>query len=55
MLGTLLGPDQPVAAWQGYEQFDSPARRVRLELLAVFAADVEAAIERIRQRMASGS
>lgn len=38
VLGTVFGPDQPGAAWQGYEQYDAPARRVRLELLAVFAS-----------------
>ena len=39
VLGTIFGPDQPGATWQGYEQYDAPARRVRLELLAVFAAE----------------
>ena len=47
VLGAALGPDQPGAAWQGYEQFDSPARRVRLELLAALAADVEAGTARM--------
>ena len=39
ILGSVLGPDQPGAAWQGYEQFDSPSRRVRIELLGIFTAD----------------
>lgn len=47
VLGAALGPDQPGAAWQGYEQFDSPARQVRLELLAAFAEDVEAGTARM--------
>jgi CubicO group peptidase (beta-lactamase class C family) len=48
VLGTMFGPDQPGAAWQGYEQYDSPARRVRLELLEVFAAEgVEAGMARM--------
>jgi CubicO group peptidase (beta-lactamase class C family) len=37
VLGSVFGRDQPGAAWQDYEQFDSPARRTRLELLRVFA------------------
>ncbi len=50
VLGTVLGPDQPGAAWQGYEQFDSPARRARIELLGIFAADgVEAGMTRMRE------
>jgi hypothetical protein len=48
VLGTILGPDQPGAAWQGYEQFDSPARRVRIELLGIFTAEgVEAGLRRM--------
>jgi CubicO group peptidase (beta-lactamase class C family) len=48
ILGTVLGPDQPGAAWQGYEQFDSPSRRVRIELLEIFTADgVEAGMARM--------
>jgi tetratricopeptide (TPR) repeat protein len=48
VLGTVLGPDQPGAAWQGYEQFDSPARRARLELLGIFTAEgVEAGMTRM--------
>lgn len=48
VLGTLLGPGQPGAAWLGYEQFDSLARRVRIELLGIFAADgVEAGMARM--------
>jgi CubicO group peptidase (beta-lactamase class C family) len=48
VLGTVLGPDQPGAAWQGYEQFDAPSRRVRIELLGTFTADgVEAGISRM--------
>lgn len=39
VLGTVFGPDQPGASWQEYEQYDSPARRVRLELLEIFAAE----------------
>ena len=50
VLGTVLGPDQPGAAWQGYEQFDSPTRRARLELLGIFAAGgVEAGMTRMRE------
>jgi CubicO group peptidase (beta-lactamase class C family) len=50
VLGTVYGPDQPGAAWQGYEQFDSPARRVRLELLEVFVSGgVEAGMARMLQ------
>ena len=48
VLGTVLGPDQPGAAWQGYEQFDSPSRQVRIELLEIFTADgVEAGTARM--------
>lgn len=48
VLGTVLGPDQPGAAWQGYEQFDSPSRQVRIELLGSFTADgVEAGMARM--------
>lgn len=50
VLGAVLGPDQPGAAWQGYEQFDSAARRARLELLGIFAADgVEPGMTRMRE------
>lgn len=50
ILGTVLGPDQPGAAWQGYEQFDSPARRARLELLRLFAEEgVDAGMARMRE------
>ncbi|HET6361080.1 MAG TPA: serine hydrolase [Gemmatimonadota bacterium] len=48
VLGTVLGPDQPGAAWQGYEQFDSPARRARLELVRIFTdAGVDAGMARM--------
>ncbi len=48
VLGTVLGADQPGAAWQGYEQFDSPSRRVRIELLGIFTTDgVEAGMARM--------
>ena len=48
VLGTVLGSDQPGAAWQGYEQFDSPARMVRIELLGIFTArGVEAGTTRM--------
>ena len=48
ILGMALGPDQPGAAWQGYEQFDSPARRARVELLRVFTGEgVDAGLTRM--------
>jgi CubicO group peptidase (beta-lactamase class C family) len=48
ILGAVLGPDQPGAAWQDYEQYDSPARQARLELSRIFAADgVEAGMARM--------
>ena len=48
VLGTLFGPDQPGAAWQDYEQFDSPARRARLGLLRVFTVEgVDAGMARM--------
>jgi CubicO group peptidase (beta-lactamase class C family) len=48
VLGTVFGADQPGAAWQGYEQYDSPARQVRVELLRVFAAEgLEAGMARM--------
>jgi CubicO group peptidase (beta-lactamase class C family) len=47
ILGTVFGPDQPGAAWQDYEQFDSPARRARLELLRAFAEAVDRGMARM--------
>ena len=58
VLGTVLGPDQPGAAWQAYEQFDSPARRARLELVRIFTdAGVDAGIARMLEleRQAPGA
>lgn len=48
VLGTVLGADQPGSAWLGYEQFDSPARRARLELVRIFTdAGVDAGVARM--------
>ena len=58
VLGTVLGPTSPGAAWQAYEQFDSPARRARLELVRIFTdAGVDAGIARMLQlqRQAPGA
>ena len=50
VVGAVFGPNHPAAEWQNYEQYDSPARRVGLELRRLFAAgEVDAGMARMRE------
>ena len=49
IVNSLFGPEHPATAWNRYEQYDSDARRIRLELEALFDSDVQAGIARLRE------